>query len=85
LNKIIDLKSALKGGVQKIQHCKKRVKRKKKLQEEKTKLVHITGDINLFYLFIFFYQTSWNIISMDVYKLSFSKKNCLIPKYKETA
>jgi hypothetical protein len=65
------------------------------LQEASQKKKKITGGKNKtrsYYrrhqpiLFIFFfYQTSWNIISMDVYKLSFSKKNCLIPKYKETA
>jgi hypothetical protein len=36
--------------VQKIQHCKGRVKRKKKLQEGKTKFAHIIRDINLFTL-----------------------------------
>jgi hypothetical protein len=47
LNKITDLKSAPKGRVQKIQHCKGRVKRKK-ITGEKTKFAHITGGINLF-------------------------------------
>jgi hypothetical protein len=47
LNKIIDLKSAPKGRVKNIQHCKGRVKRKK-ITEKKTKLVHIARDINLF-------------------------------------
>jgi hypothetical protein len=82
LNKIIDLKSALKGGVQKIQHCKRRVKRKKKFTGGKNKT---RSYYRRHQPIFFFYQTSWNIISMDVYKLSFSKKNCLIPKYKETA
>jgi hypothetical protein len=41
LNKITDLKSAPKGRVQKIQHCKGRVKRKK-ITGGKTKLAHIT-------------------------------------------
>jgi hypothetical protein len=41
LNKITDLKNAPKGRVQKIQHYKGRVKRKK-LQGEKTKLAHVT-------------------------------------------
>jgi hypothetical protein len=46
LNKITDLKSAPKRQVQKIQHCKGRVK--KKNHGGKIKLAHITGGINLF-------------------------------------
>jgi hypothetical protein len=51
LNKITDVKSASKGRVQKIQHYKGRVKRKK-ITGEKIKFAHITGGIDLFTHFL---------------------------------
>jgi hypothetical protein len=56
-------KGAPNGRVQKIQHCKGQVKRKQ-LQEERTKLAHITGvSTYLPYFFI--------LLAIKVYSFSF--------------
>jgi hypothetical protein len=79
-NKFALLKSVKQNN--QFKKCNQRGSQKNStLQEASQKKKKITGGKNKTRSYyrrhqpiFFFYQTSWNIISMDVYKLSFSKK-----------